>query len=89
MTIPPGLPLQAQLTPHEEREVGRQLLGMLMQYAPNGTCQAEVARVMRDAEAATLSYSDVVKMLAGAVSDGLYYGNWPWAHLWHNKQEGV
>lgn len=58
-----------------------QLLGILMEYAPNGDAQFECSQLRNSMIADGMSEDEVVRQLAGVLVDGLSHGNWPWTAL--------
>jgi len=56
------------------------LLGVLLDYAPNGVAQA-IATVRYNEMKADphMMAADIEVTLASMIVDGLRYGNWPWS----------
>jgi len=63
---------------NEQYEREQQLLGILQSYAPTGKEQMICKQFYDDMKAAHEKSKDVQKALAGAIYDGLAYGNWIW-----------
>jgi hypothetical protein len=63
---------------YDERETGYQLLAVLQRYAPDheakARCTEYLARMQRDGA----TQKEVDLAMAGALLDGLRYGNWLW-----------
>ena len=54
------------------------LLTVLQAYAPTGTEQGQVAQTVNEMRAAGEPERNIQLTLAGSITDGLRYGNWPW-----------
>jgi hypothetical protein len=54
------------------------LLTVLQSYAPDEAAQVLVTKQLHEAQAEGASESALELMLAGAIVDGLRFGNWPW-----------
>jgi hypothetical protein len=57
------------------------LLVVLQSYAPTSDDRMLCADMVWKAEDDGASPREIEIMLAGAISDGLKYGNWPWTNL--------
>lgn len=62
----------------DERGVAYSLLGILQSYAPTGVAQMKCTEAYNQAQADGATGHDLAKAMAGALSDGLHHGNWPW-----------
>lgn len=54
------------------------ILQALIAYAPNAEAQSRVSEMYGQAVFDGANDNELDKMLSGALSDGLRYGNWPW-----------
>jgi hypothetical protein len=54
------------------------LTNILIDYAPNAEAQQAVSTMRVEIERNTETDDLIIKSLAGAIFDGLAYGNWPW-----------
>ncbi len=54
------------------------LLGILKEHAPNGAAQEACTNLYHKVSMDGGSDLDLEKAMAGALTDGLNYGNWPW-----------
>lgn len=54
------------------------MLGILQSYAPDGAARQQCAEVLQQMEADHASPEQIVSYFAGALVDGLNYGNWLW-----------
>lgn len=54
------------------------LLSVLQEYAPDASAQQLCAEVIQRMEANAEPEDVQVQQLAGALTDGLSCGNWPW-----------
>lgn len=61
-----------------QERITTELLGILQAYAPTGTDQALCTELLNMAATHGADERDQHLLLAGALCDGLRYGNWPW-----------
>lgn len=54
------------------------LLSILQYYAPTGSAQQVCTEMYLRAQQEGIRDDDLVKVMTGALYDGLQYGNWPW-----------
>ena len=52
------------------------LLGAVLQFAPNGTVQQAITNTHRSMQAAGESEKEIALTLANILADGLGHGNW-------------
>lgn len=65
--------------PRTEQEIVQQLLGILQHYAPTGSEQQACSQLLWDMQAdSAMDDGKIIGVLAGAIHDGLHFGNWPW-----------
>jgi hypothetical protein len=55
----------------------RLLLEILQDHAPTGIEQEICSKLFREAQ---MAMDNTERILAGALYDGLAYGNWPWTY---------
>ena len=60
-----------------QREAEQRLLGILIEECPNGIAQAAASTHYNEMLKAGESHKSIMQSLAGALYDGLAYGNWP------------
>ena len=65
------------------------LLEILQSYAPDRCAQQQCAELVQEMEADGLSENEMVSRLAGALLDGLTYGNWLWDMPWHGVKDAA
>jgi hypothetical protein len=60
-----------------QRDNEQRMLGVLVEECPNGTAQAAASTHYNEMLRAGESHKSIMQSLAGALYDGLAYGNWP------------
>lgn len=63
---------------HEGHPWSYWMLSILMDHAPDKDAQEKMGDIYRAMEADHLAENQMQMELAGAIHDGLAYGNWPW-----------
>lgn len=74
--------------PRTEAEIVQELLGILQHYAPTSHEQQVCSELVWDMQSHHASMDTQIGTLAGAIHDGLHYGNWPWDVVRRSAPDG-
>lgn len=77
---------EAELDPESNRKIMYYILGILQQYAPDGSSQQVATSCYNDVVKTYAHTKEGVKHMTSMLYDGLAYGNWPWVTMALNKK---